>query len=136
MLLEAAQAAARAGDPALALDRAQRAADATPDRAMPQLLARGLEYRVRGAGAPDEARRTIEELKRISEPLGRDDDALRAFLLAEALDVVKGGGAGMRELEGTRAVIGEHPLLGLGMAERFAAQGEPTRRPSTPTAWR
>ncbi len=126
LLLEAAQAAARAGDPGLALDRARRAADASPDRATPQLLARGLEYRMRGAGAPDEARHTIEELTRIREPLGPDDDALRAFLLAEALDVVQGGGAGLHELEATRAVVGDHPLVALGLAERLLSTGQHT----------
>jgi len=92
----------------------------------PQLLARGLEYRMRGAGAPDEARHTIEELTRIREPLGPDDDALRAFLLAEALDVVQGGGAGLHELEATRAVVGDHPLVALGLAERLLSTGQHT----------
>jgi hypothetical protein len=124
LLLEAAQAAARAGNPGLALDRARSAALAAPARATPQLLARGLEYRLRGAGAPDEARLTIEELTRVREPLGRDDDALRAFLLAEALDVVQGGSAGLQELEATRAVVGDHPLVALGLAERHLAMGQ------------
>ena len=60
---------------------------------------------------------------RIREPLGPDDDALRAFLLAEALDVVQGGGAGLHELEATRAVVGDHPLVALGLAERFVVDG-------------
>ncbi len=124
LLLEAAQAAARAGDPRGALERAMRSAEAAPERATPQLLARALEYRMRGAGAPDEARRTIDELASIRESIEGPDAALRAFLLAEALDVVQGGGAGMRELEAARALIGDHPLLGLGLAERFAAMGQ------------
>jgi tetratricopeptide (TPR) repeat protein len=124
LLLEAAQAAARAGDPELALERARRAAAFAQDRATPQLLVRGLEYRLRGAGGPDEARHTIEELTRIREPLGPDDDALRAFLLAEALDVVQGGGAGLHELEATQAVVGDHPLVALGLAERLLAMGQ------------
>ncbi|HEX3769684.1 MAG TPA: hypothetical protein VHV30_02410 [Polyangiaceae bacterium] len=123
-LLEAAQAAARAGDSRSALERARQAAEAAPDRATPQLLARALEYRLQGAGAPDEARRTIEELGRVQEAVEGPDAALRAFLLAEALDVVQGGGAGLRELESVRAQIGEHPLLGLGLAERYAALGD------------
>jgi hypothetical protein len=123
LLLEAAQAAARAGDAARALDRAQRAASAARDRATPQLLARGLEYRLRGAGGSDDARWTIEELTEIREPLGADDAALRAFLLAEALDVLDGSGAGFRELELARSEVGDHPLIALGLAERFAAQG-------------
>ncbi len=123
-LLEAAQAAARLGDPHGAQERAMRAAEASPERATPQLLARALEYRLRGAGAPDEARRTIDDLARIQEAIDGPDAALRAFLLAEALDVVQGRGAAMRELEATRAQIGDHPLLGLGLAERFAAMGQ------------
>jgi tetratricopeptide (TPR) repeat protein len=125
LMVQAAQAAARAGDPDRALDRARRAAAAAPDRATSQLLARGLEYRLRGAGAPDEARTTIEELGRVREQMTPDDDALRAFLVAEALDVVQGGNAGQRELEATRAIVGDHALLALGLAERLAAQGHP-----------
>ena len=124
LLLEASHAAARTGDSMRALDRARRAAAASPDRGTPQLLARGLEYRVRGAGDPAEARHTIEELARIREPLGQDDEALRAFLLAEALDVVQGGSAGFKELEATNAIIGAHPLVALGFAERFLALGQ------------
>ncbi len=124
LLLEAAQAAARTGDPHGAQERAMRAAEASPDRATPQLLARALEYRLRGAGAPDEARRTIEDLARIRESIEGPDAALRAFLVAEALDVVQGRGAALRELEAARAQIGDHPLLGLGLAERFAAMGQ------------
>jgi tetratricopeptide (TPR) repeat protein len=124
LLLEASHAAARTGDSMRALDRARRAAAASPDRGTPQLLARGLEYRFRGAGDPAEARHTIEELARIREPLGQDDEALRAFLLAEALDVVQGGSAGFKELEATNAIIGAHPLIALGFAERFVGLGQ------------
>jgi hypothetical protein len=124
VLLESAQAAVRAGDLLRALDRARRAEAASPDRPAPRLLARALEYRMRGAGAPDEARLTIEDLSRIGVPLGLDDAAQRAFLVAEALDVVQGGNAGLHELEAARAVIGDHPLLSLGLAERFASQGQ------------
>jgi tetratricopeptide (TPR) repeat protein len=126
LLFESAQAAVRAGDLARGLDRAKRAAaaEAGPRRAALQLLAHLLEYRIRGAGAPDEARQTIHELGQTLEPLTPDDLALRAFLLAEALDVVQGGGAGLRELEGARAVVGDHPVVALGLAERFTAQGQ------------
>jgi hypothetical protein len=124
LLLEAAQSAARAGNPRGAQERAMRAADAAPERATPQLLARALEYRLRGAGAPDEARRTIDDLANIREPIEGPDAALRAFLLAEALDVVQGRGAGLRELEAARSEVGDHPLIGLGLAERLAAMGQ------------
>jgi hypothetical protein len=124
MLVESAKASERAGDLSRALDRARRASGYAGDLAGPRLLLRKIEYRVRGAGAPDEARQTIEELTRIGGPLANDDAALRAFLLAEALDVVSGGGAGTRELEAARATVGHHALLAVGLAERLTAQGQ------------
>lgn len=124
LLVEAALAVARTGQIDLALARAFRASVAAPHRATPQLLARGLEYRLRGAGTPDDARATIENLEQINEPMGADDVALRSFLLAEALDVVQGRAAGLRELDAIGAVAADHPLVALGMAERLAAQGQ------------
>jgi tetratricopeptide (TPR) repeat protein len=124
LLVESAQAAARAGDPESALERARRAADVAPDRATPQLLARGLEYRLRGAGTRDDAHRTIQHLGQVREPLSRNDAALYAFLLAEAIDAAEGAGAGLREIERARASVGAHPLLALGLAERLVARGD------------
>ena len=37
--------------------------------------------------------------------------------------MVQGGGAGLHELEATRAVVGDHPLVVLGLAERLVARG-------------
>jgi hypothetical protein len=91
LLVEAAQAAARAQDARTAVQRAQRAAKLAPKRASAQLYARGLEYRVRGAGSPEDARQTIEELGHVEGQLGADDAALQAFLLAEAFDARQGG---------------------------------------------
>jgi tetratricopeptide (TPR) repeat protein len=122
LLIEAAQATARSGDARRALERAQRAARLTPDRPAAQLFARGLEYRQRGAGAPTEAKATIVALQALRGPLGVDDGALHAFLLAEALDTVQGGGVGNLALEERRRVGGEHPLLSLALAERAVAQ--------------
>ena len=123
-LLEAAVAASRARDPVRAIDRARRAALLAGDRATPPLLAQALEYRLRGPGNAEQARRTVAELSRMGEPLGRDDEALRSFLVAEALDVIHDDGAGLREIEATRAVIGDHPLLAVGVAERLARMGD------------
>jgi tetratricopeptide (TPR) repeat protein len=124
LLVEAAMISARAGDLTGALDRASAAAEASPDRGTPQLLARGLEYRFRGAGAPDEARKTIAELEGIADTLMPDDAALRSFLLAEALDAVQGGGAGLRALQAAQMSIGPHPLVAVGLAERFVGRGD------------
>jgi cellulose synthase operon protein C len=123
LLVEAAMIAARTAHLRGALERAREAARTAPQRGTPQLLARGLEYRFRGAGAPDEARRTIADLGAIEEPLTRDDAALRSFLLAEALDVVEGGSSGLRQLQAAHASVGAHPLVAVGIGERFAAQG-------------
>jgi tetratricopeptide (TPR) repeat protein len=122
ILVEAAQAAARADDVATAIARAQQAVRIVPGRLSAQLFARGLEYRVRGAGSPDEARLTIEALGRVDGPLEGADAALHAFLLAEASDAVQGGGAGLRGLQAAERHFGAHPILSLGLADRYVSQ--------------
>ncbi len=139
MLVEAAQAAARSGDSEASLARAREAARLAPDAASTQLFARGLEYRLRGAGSKDDALATIASLERISPealqasaPLGTtpaalepEDVALRAFLLAEAEDVIakhhpEKAGAGEATLRKCLAAVGVQPLIALGLAERAA----------------
>jgi tetratricopeptide (TPR) repeat protein len=121
-LLEAARTAERIGEFQVALGRAQRAAKLAPDRSATQLLARSFEYRARGAGTPEDARRTVEELGKVRGSMARDDAAVHAYLIAEALDTYQGGGAGMRALTEKEQEIGAHPLLALGMAERLVAK--------------
>lgn len=123
ILVEAAQAAARAGDVEVSLRRAQEAARVAPQVASVQLFARGLEYRTRGAGSVEEAQSTIQSLSQVRAHLMPADVALRAFLMAEAARAISGGGAGLELLLETRAELGPHALLALGMAERLAAQG-------------
>lgn len=123
LLMEASQAAAQAGDSFKALERVQRAAASSPDHPPTQLAARSLEYRLRGVGAPAEAKKTLEELANVRPGLSGDDDALCTFLMAEAMDAVNGGGAGLRELTTRRDTVGPHPLVALGMAERLYSQG-------------
>ncbi len=119
LLVRAAQQALVAEDSLVAMTRAQRAARIAPLDPKAQLLARLLEYRGRGAGAPQEAMSTLEELRRVLPRIAPADGPLASFLLAEALDVTSGGGAGMRELGARHAETGPHPLLALGMAERL-----------------
>src|SRR5690606_30242250 len=112
---------------------AREAARLTPDSGSTQLFARGLEYRVRGAGTKDDALATIASLERVSveapegdsnaAPLEPDDIALRAFLLAEAEDVAHGPGAGEATLKKCLAQVGAQPLVSLGLAERAARAG-------------
>jgi tetratricopeptide (TPR) repeat protein len=134
MLVEAAQAAARAGDTEKSLARARDAARLAPDVASTQLFARGLEYRLRGPGTRDEALATITALERIASdpaaraaeakaPLEPEDVALHAFLLAEAEDVVHGPGPGEARLKRSLAQVGAQPLVALGLAERAARAG-------------
>jgi hypothetical protein len=122
LLVEAAQAAARAQDAGTAVVRAQKAAKLAPTRPSAQLYARGLEYRVRGAGSPDDARATIEELGKVNGALEPDDAALQAFLLAEAFDARQGGGAGMHRLLAAERQFGPHAILSMGLGERLVAQ--------------
>ena len=124
LLLEAAQASARAGNPRGApgagharrrsRTRARDAAAARPRARIP-LARRGSTRR----SASDDRRTRVDP--RIDRGARRGASRV---LLAEALDVVQGRGAGLRELEAARAQIGDHPLLGLGLAERFAAMGQ------------
>jgi tetratricopeptide (TPR) repeat protein len=128
LLVEAAQAAARAGDTDRSLARAREAAKLAPDSASTQLFARGLEYRVRGAGTKDEALATIAALQRLADPeagaaFEPEDMALGAFLLAEAEDVAHGLGTGEASLKQALTQVGPQPLVALGLAERAAANG-------------
>ena len=125
-LMEASYAAIRAGRNHAGLERARRAAEVAPDRAATQLLARSLEYRLRGTGTRDEARATLGELDAVTGDLSREELATQAFLRAEALDAISGEGAptGVSVLQECAAKIGTHPLLSLGMAERLLALGD------------
>jgi Tfp pilus assembly protein PilF len=124
VLLEASAAASRAGDWQAALARAQYAARGAPGYARAQLVARTLEYRARGAGTPDDAKRTVEDLAQALGPMQKDEAATHAFLSAEALDTFQGGGAGLAVLLARQDEIGGHPLLALGIAERLVAKFE------------
>ena len=118
-LVEAARASSSTGDEATALDRVRRAVRLAPHSGEAVLEARRLEYRARGGGTPREAQHAIDELMRIAEHLTPEQMELQAFLLAEELDVIQGGGAGMRELSRRHAAFGPAPLIALGMAERL-----------------
>jgi len=119
ILLEAARAASAIGDDLAALERARRAAKLAPTSPDAVLEARRLEYRAGGTGTPREAQSAVEELGRIAGRLLPAHVELHAFLLAEELDVIQGGGAGMRELSRRHAEVGPLPLIALGMAERL-----------------
>ncbi|MBX3184904.1 MAG: hypothetical protein KF915_19940 [Polyangiaceae bacterium] len=124
LLVEAAEASERGGDLQLALARAQRAARIASDAATPQLYARYLEYRSRRAGGREDARVTLSELAGVTSELRPEQRELRAFLVAEAMDVLGDPDGALRELVRAHAEVGALPLLELGLAERLAARGE------------
>ncbi|WP_394828747.1 hypothetical protein [Pendulispora albinea] len=116
--VDAAQAAARMGDQVRSLERARKAADAAPHRASTQLFARGLEYRLRGAGTELEAKATLAELAKVNEELEPEDVALSTFLAVEALTALgRVDEAALRLLQ-AHGEVGPQPLLALAMAER------------------
>ncbi len=123
LLIEAARISVATGDSPTALSQAMRAARLAPEAAEAQLVARYLEYLTRGGpGSEAESRVAAAELGALREDeLSVEQTDLRAFLLAEALDRVSGGGAGLRELSRSRAELGDTPLVALGMAERLEA---------------
>ena len=119
LLVEAATTAEAGGDAERALELAVQAAELTPQSAEAQLLARRLEYLARGAGNLEQAQRTVAQLRNLQERLNHRQIELRAFLLAEALDVTEGGAAGLRELDRAVERVGSRALVAVGLAERL-----------------
>ena len=123
-LMEASQCATQCGDDEGALRRARLAARRAPTLASAQLFARGLEYRLRGAGTVEDGRATLEALRRIEDDLDADDMALRTFLYAEACEAAGEGPEALRMLEAVYSREEPQPLLALALAERrLKAQG-------------
>jgi tetratricopeptide (TPR) repeat protein len=125
--LEAARASITGGADEAALRRAQSAARLDPASADAQLLVLSLEYRRQGRVLPNEAEAMVALLRRLGERLPPEQLELRAFLLAEALELSAGPDAALVELERTQSAIGARPLLALAFAERLADRGESAR---------
>lgn len=123
LLVDAAQSAARVGDTAVSLERARRAAVFAPNKAATQLFARGLEYRLRGAGSPSEAEATVAALEGMEGPLEPEDIALSTFLMVEALTVLERDADAERHLTEAYDAVGRQPLLALASAERALKRG-------------
>ncbi len=119
-LLEAARLVVRADDLAQAsryVEQAQELDASNPDV---HVCLEWLAYLARGAGSGEFSHQTVRDLRKWDVGLSPNLAPLRSFLLAEALDVVEGGGAGLRELQASAADLGESGLIALGLAERFA----------------
>ena len=125
-LLEAAGLWHRLNELARALGCAAQAAESVPHDPTAQLTLSELEYRQRGAGTRAEAERTIARLRGIGSHWSPEQRNLVGFLLAEALEVVEGPDAALRELyEHDR--FGPVPLVSAAIAERLANGSEPRK---------
>ncbi len=118
LLSEAARLCLDRGDRVRALTLSSKAAELSPRSSEAQLFARRLEYLARGAGNLEQAQKTVQELRPLTELTHRQME-LRAFLLAEALDVAEGGSAGRRELDLAAERVGSRALVAVGLAERM-----------------
>ena len=119
LLVDASRLLVSVGDEQGALIRVRRAVKLAPASPAAVLGAAELEYRARGMGTPRDAALMLETLHAIETDLADEFVELHAFLLAEATDVIHGGGAGLRELSSRHAAVGPLPLIALGMAERL-----------------
>jgi hypothetical protein len=118
--LEAASLWRRLADDERAYQDANEAARLVPDDADAQLLASYLAYRRSGALTGDDARRVVERASRVLAQVDGEDADLAGFLLAEALDTLHSGGAGLEQLLALRERIGATPLVSVGIAERLS----------------
>jgi len=124
MLVEAAEASLAGKASELGLARAVRAARLAPSLLSAQLLARSLEYRLRGAGSPDDAEATLAELGDSTFVPSTEQAELLAFLRAEALDVHGTAELALTELERAELEWGVRPLIALGLGERLGRMGQ------------
>jgi tetratricopeptide (TPR) repeat protein len=129
ILLEAARVSLAAERQDVALVLAERAVRILPSHARAVLLARSIEYRQRGAGTREQAVEMVHELRRIAgrdvvSPLGPQEDAIRRFILAEALDIAQGPAAGLEEARDAVSNAAQDALLALGLAERLLRAGD------------
>jgi hypothetical protein len=118
--LEGAALWRRLADEARAAHCAGEAARLVPDDAEAQILASYLAYRSQRPFAPDDAKKTVERLRRVSAGLNAEQADLAGFLLAEALEVLGPEHRGLEELLALRERLGPTPLISVGIAERLA----------------
>jgi hypothetical protein len=129
ILLEAARVSLHADRQDVALVLAERAVRILPSHAQAVFVARAIEYRQRGAGTVEQAAEMVHELRRIASqqvvsPLTPQEDAMRRFILAEALDLAEGPAAGLAEIRDAVATLPNDALLALGLAERLQRVGD------------
>lgn len=123
-LREAIQLAEGAGLITQAIECARAAVSWNPANAAASLDLALLLHRSRDHENGDPAEEIIGLLRQIPEFPAAEDEELRTYLLAEALDSAYGSGAGTDELVRAHGRVGGRPLIALGLAERLALAGE------------
>ena len=118
-LVEATDLADRLGHPNAALDCAQSAVKWDPNHAGAQLRLAAIIYKTKGPRGFEHPEETAATLRQLPANLSAQDEELRVFLLAEALDAASGLGSGMEELTRAERQLGPRPLIALGLAERL-----------------
>ena len=97
-LIEATDLADRLGHQEAALDCARSAVKWDPKNTGAQLKLAALVYKSKSQKGYERPDQTIAALRQLPSQLGSEDEELRAFLLAEALDATHGKGSGMTNL--------------------------------------
>jgi cellulose synthase operon protein C len=118
--LEAAKLWRRLADESRASHCASEAARLVPDDVEAQILASFLAYRRPGPPARNEARKTVERLRRVLPNVSPEQADLAHFLLAEAQSVLGPEGAGLQELLEVQERLGPTPLISVAIAERLS----------------
>jgi hypothetical protein len=126
-LQEATTLAERLGQMEEALECAKSAVAWDPSHAGAQLQLAAILYKLRNREGDDHADEIVSGLRKVPIQNQAQDEELRAFLLAEALDATYGTGTGVDELARAHARFGNRPLLALGLAERLVLAGDTAR---------
>lgn len=126
-LVEATDLADRLGHPDAALDCAQSAAKWDPNHAGAQLKLATLIYKTKGPKGFEHPEEMAATLRQLAANLSADDEELRVFLLAEALDASRAPGSGTEELARVLGKLGPRALIALGLAERLERAGDSVR---------
>ena len=126
-LVEATELADRLGHPDAALDCAQSAVKWDPNHAGAQLKLATLIYKTKGPKGFEHPEDMAVTLRQLPARQSADDEELRVFLLAEALDASTGLGSGTEELARVHGKLGPRALIALGLAERLERAGDSTR---------
>jgi tetratricopeptide (TPR) repeat protein len=126
-LVEATDLAERLGHHEAALDCVRSAVKWDPKHVGAQLKLALLIYRSKEQHPADYPAETLATLRQLPTELNGEDEELRSFLTAEALDATSTPGSGTDELIRAHAKVGLRPLIAMGLGGRLVLAGDPER---------